>query len=151
MSYNFWTLFSNHFISISHFWNPIKIIKLKKFMLIIRSWKIYWNYVHVDKGLTMYVSLVDFRGHFPYHVCMSSCPRSLWMTPNIFWTWPENKKWFFSQKNHFLFTEKPFLMAGKIGCISNPKLLWNILLLRPNVEDFKTLVFCTSMGSPLIL
>ena len=58
---------------------------------------------------------------------------------------------FFSQKNHFLFTEQPFLMARKIGCITFPKLLWKILLLRPDVEDFKTLFFCTSMGSPLML
>ena len=39
-------------------------------------------------------------------------------------------------------------MAGKIGCITNPKLLWNILLLRPDVEDFKTWLFCISKGSP---
>ena len=29
------------------------------------------------------------------------------------------------------------------------KLLWNILLLRPDVEDFKTWLFCNSKGSPL--
>ena len=55
---------------------------------------------------------------------------AIWLS-DIFWTWPENKKWFFPQNNHFLFTEQHFLMAGKIGCITNPKLLWNILLLLP--------------------
>ena len=75
---------------------------------------------------------------------------AIWLS-DIFCIWSENKKWFFSQKNHFLFTEQPFLMAGKIGCIANPKLLWNILLLRPDVEDFKTWLFCISKGSPLML
>ena len=30
-----------------------------------------------------------------------------------FLTWLENKKWFFSQKNHFSFSEQPVLVAGK--------------------------------------
>ena len=33
----------------------------------------------------------------------------------------KTKSDFFSQNNHFLFTKQLFLMAGKIGCISNPK------------------------------
>ena len=74
----------------------------------------------------------------------------IWLS-DIFRTWPENKKNFFSQKNHFLFAEQPFLMAGKIGCTTNPKLHWNILLLHPNVKDFKTWLFCISKGSSLML
>ena len=71
--------FSNHLIAISSFTNSSNTgINLENFMLII-----HWNYVHVDRGLTMYVSLVDFCGHFPYLVCMSSCPRSLWTTPSM--------------------------------------------------------------------
>ena len=59
---------------------------------------------------------------------------AIWLS-DIFWSWSENKKWFFH----------------KIGCINNPKLLWNILLLRPDVEDFKTWLFFIFKGSPLML
>ena len=38
--------------------------------------------VHVDIGLTTYLHYVDNRGHLPDHLPTSSCPRSLWMTPN---------------------------------------------------------------------
>ena len=74
----------------------------------------------------------------------------LWPS-DIFLTWSENKKWFFSQNNHFLFTEQSIFMAGKISCSNNPNLFWQILLLRPTVEDFETWVFWTPRGSPLTL
>ena len=47
-------------------------------MLENKYWKMNAN---VDKRFTMYVSYVDISWHFPHHVCMSFCPRSLWMTP----------------------------------------------------------------------
>ena len=74
----------------------------------------------------------------------------IWLS-DIFLTRPENKKWIFSQRNYFLFSEQCFFLAGKIGCSTTPKLFWKILLLRPDVEDFKTLFFCTSMWCPLML
>ena len=40
---------------------------------------------------------------------------------------------------------------GKGGCSNDPKRFWYILLLRPNVGDFKTWLFCTSIGSPMTL
>ena len=36
---------------------------------------------------------------------------------DIFLTWSENKKWFFSQNNHFLFTKQSILMAGKLAAV----------------------------------
>ena len=59
----------------------------------------------------------------------------------FFWPGQKTKSDFFSRKNHFLFTEQRFLVARKIGCSTTPKLLWKILLLRPDVEDFKTCFF----------
>ena len=47
--------------------------------------KLKKNYVNVDKAWTMCVSYADISWHFPDHVCMSFCPRSLWMTLNIIW------------------------------------------------------------------
>ena len=67
----------------------------------------------------------------------------LWPS-DIFLTWSENKKWFFSQKNHFLFSEQTILMGRKGGNSNNPKRFWHILLLRPDVGDFKTWIFWTS-------
>ena len=58
----------------------------------------------------------------------------------------ENKKWFFSQKNHFLFTERAILVSRKGRSSNNPKRFWYILLLCPDVGDFKTWLFCTSIG-----
>ena len=47
------------------------------------------------------------------------------------------KNWFFfSKNNHFLFTERLVLVAGRMGCSTNPKLLWKILLLRHIVGYF---------------
>ena len=40
----------------------------------------------------------------------------LWPS-DIFLTWSENKKWFFSQNNHFLFTKQSILMAGKLAAV----------------------------------
>ena len=39
------------------------------------------NHVNVDKRWTIYVSYVNISWHFTNHVCMSFCPRSLWMPP----------------------------------------------------------------------
>ena len=107
-----------------------------------------WHFLYLPKSFFVYWSRQENVNFWPSWVFGPFL--AIWLS-DIFWTWPENKKWFLSQKDHFLFTEQPFLMARKIGCISNPKLLWNILLLRPDVEDFKTLFFRTSMGSPLML
>ena len=49
------------------------------------------------------------------------------------------QKVIFSTKNHFLFTVLPLLVAGKISCSITQKLFWQILLLRPKVEDFEPL------------
>ena len=75
---------------------------------------------------------------------------AIWLN-DIFLTWPENKKWFFSQKDHFSFTDWFNLVVGKIGCSTTPNCFWNILLLRSDVEDFQMWFFCTSMGSPFML
>ena len=40
----------------------------------------------------------------------------LWPS-DIFLTWSENKKWFFSQNNHFLFTEQSIFMARKLAAV----------------------------------
>ena len=61
------------------------------------------------------------------------------------------KKWFFSEMDHFLFTEQANLVVRKIGYSTTPKCFWNILLLRSDVKDFQTWLFCTSMWSPLML
>ena len=53
----------------------------------------------------------------------------------------DKKYLFFPQKYHFSFTERPDLVAGKIGYSNNPKLLWKILLLRPTVGDFHSWLF----------
>ena len=63
----------------------------------------------------------------------------------------KTKSYFFHKRITFCLLSNHFLMARKIGSITNPKLLWKILLLRPDVEDFKTLFFHTSMGSYLML
>ena len=36
---------------------------------------------------------------------------------DIFLSWSENKKWFFSQNNHFLFTKQSILMVGKLAAV----------------------------------
>lgn len=54
------------------------------------------------------------------------------------------QKAFFSQKNHFLFSEQTILMDRKGGDSNNPKHFWHILLLRPDVGDSKTWIFWTS-------
>ena len=62
----------------------------------------------------------------------------------------QKTKEIFSQKNHFLFSEQTILMGRKGGDSNNPKCFWHILLLRPDVGDFKTWIFWTSQGSPII-
>ena len=56
----------------------------------------------------------------------------------------KTKSDFFSQKNHFLFSEQTILMGRKGGDSNNPKRFWHILLFRPDVGDFKTWIFWTS-------
>ena len=75
---------------------------------------------------------------------------AIWFS-DIFLTWLENKKWFFSQKNHFLFSERPVLVGLKMGYSNIPKLLWIFMLLRPNVQDFHLSLFRLPRGSPLTL
>ena len=41
------------------------------------------TFVHVDICLTTYLPYVDNRGHLTDHLPTSSCPRSLWTTPNF--------------------------------------------------------------------
>ena len=50
----------------------------------------------------------------------------------------------FFLRNHFLFSEQSILMGRKGGDSNNPKRFWHILLLRPDVGDFKTWIFWTS-------
>ena len=75
---------------------------------------------------------------------------AVWLS-DIFLTWPENKKWFFSQKNHFLFTEQVDSVAGKMCYSNTPKWIWKILLLRPTIGDFHSWFFWTPWGSPFTL
>ena len=60
-------------------------------------------------------------------------------------------KWFFSQKNHFLFTEQVDSVAGKMCYSNTPKWIWKILLLRPTIGDFHSWFFWTPLGSPFTL
>ena len=64
----------------------------------------------------------------------------LWSS-DIFLSWSENKKWFFSQNNHFLFTEQVDSVAGKMCYSNTPKSIWKILLLRPTIRDFHSWFF----------
>ena len=54
---------------------------------------------------------------------------ALWLS-DIFLTYSENKKWFFSQMDHFLFTKQANLVVRKISYSTTPRCFWNILLLR---------------------
>jgi len=58
--------------------------------------------------------------------------------PVTFFRLGQKTKWFFSQKNHFLFSEQTILMGRKGGNSNNSKRFWHILLLCPDVGDFKT-------------
>ena len=64
--------------------------------------------------------------------------------PVTFFRLRQKTKWFFSQKNHFLFSEQTILMGRKGGDSNNPKHFWHNLLLRPDLGDFKTWNFWTS-------
>ena len=55
---------------------------------------------------------------------------------DILWLGQKTKKDFFSHKNRFLFSERPVFVCRKMSCSSNPKLVWNILILRPTAWLF---------------
>ena len=63
---------------------------------------------------------------------------------DLFLTWPKNQKWFFWPKNHFWFYERAVLAIRNMGCSNSPNTFLGILLLWPEVGDFKTWIFWTS-------
>ena len=73
----------------------------------------------------------------------------LW-SDDLFWQGQKTKSDFFGQKNHFWFYEQPYLTTRNIGCSNTSNTFLGILLLRPNVGDFKTWIFWTFWGSPIM-